>query len=93
MYKAKCLLFQHLPKGRINTCAIQTNSSPCAHGSLPGHRLVAEPIGSGVGAARFLLDFLMPRVQKPLPAFHDARAHVLITAEGFWRDVKHRNQR
>lgn len=71
---------------------IQTNLSPRAHRSQPGHRRAAEPIGSGVGAAHFLLELLMPRVQKPLPAFRDAHAHVLTTAEGFWRDIKHQNQ-
>lgn len=43
---------------------VQTNPSPWARRSLPGHRRAAEPISSGVGAACFLLELLMPWVQK-----------------------------
>lgn len=66
---------------------VQTNPSPWACRSLPGHRRAAEPISSGVRAAHFLLELLMPK--KPPPAFCNARAHVLTTAEGFWRDGNH----
>lgn len=36
MYKAKCLLFRCLPKGRINTCAFRPTRAPVPTGPCLG---------------------------------------------------------